>query len=94
MAARARRRQVGETGERDVDHDQRNQLIDCRDEGLGLDAAQAGWIDVSEGSGYYVYYWGPYIWWLLTAGFAALYLTQRGLPARLLDATIVVLLVF
>jgi len=57
-------------------------------------AAQAGWIDVSERTGYYVYYWGPYIWWLLTAGFAALYLAQRGLPARLLDAAIVVLLVF
>ena len=38
----------------------------------------AGWIDVSEGSGYYVYYWSPYIWWLLTAGFAALYLTHEA----------------
>lgn len=51
-----------------------------------------GWFDPLD-SGFVLLYAGPPLWWLLTAGFAALCLTRGGLRARLLEAGIVAVVI-
>jgi len=57
-------------------------------------AGDAGWLDLSRRAVSLVYYWGPYVWWMLATGFALLCLTPRQLPARLVNLAVIAALVF
>jgi hypothetical protein len=57
-------------------------------------AADSGWLDISEPARYFAYHRGPYLWWLLSAAFAVVCLTQRTLHARLLHMATLALLLF
>ena len=58
---------------------------------LGL-LADLGWVDLPEPLSVLLYR-GPQLWWLLTAGFAALCLTRGEPRARLLEAAIVAVVI-
>jgi Peptidase C13 family len=57
-------------------------------------AADRGWLDLSARASYGVYYWGPYLWWLLIAATSVLRLTSRPVPVKLQNALVIALLLF